>query len=74
MNSIILLWICMSKGRKDTTDVIMRTEREDFSLHGIDKKMTYKMLCYLSKLCLEKKKKITSPGYLFLTFFFLPIV
>ena len=63
----------MSKGRKDTNDVIMRTER-DFSLHGINKQMTYKILCYLTNSCLQKKKKITSPGYLFLSFFFLPIV
>lgn len=63
----------MSKGRKDTNDVIMKTERDDFSLHGINKKMTYKILCYLINLCLEKKK-ITSPGYLFISFFFLPIV
>ena len=46
----------MSKGRKDTNDVIMKTERDDFSLHGINKKMTYKILCYLINLCLEKKK------------------
>ena len=60
----------MSKGRKDVDDIIMRAEREEDSLQGIQKKRDAVQNTSLSNQFVTREKEITSSGYLLISFLF----